>query len=75
MKIKELLDTTIGAMASACLANNPELKDRTPEILQKMRLWANENSIPLDGLFCAIVNYMGVNCEEFQGQADTSEMN
>jgi hypothetical protein len=70
MKVKQMLETPIGHFASASLQNHPELDKQTPENTQKLVEFAAENGITIEGIICALVNWMGTNCEDLHTSPD-----
>ena len=70
MKVKTMLETPIGQFASASLQNQPELDKLTPENTRKLVEFAEENGITIEGVICALVNWMGSNCEDLHISPD-----
>jgi hypothetical protein len=66
MKMVELLDTPIGALAAASVRNYPELETLTPVISKKLKAFADENDMPLEYLICAVLNWCATRCEDMQ---------
>ncbi len=64
MKVKEMLETPIGHFASASLANHPELGKDTPRNSQLLVEFAAMNGLTIEAIICALVNWMGSNCDE-----------
>lgn len=64
MKLKTMLETPIGNFAAASLKNHPELDKQTPENTRKLVAFAKMEGITIEGVICALVNWMGSNCEE-----------
>jgi len=64
MKVKVMLETPIGQFAAASLANHPELQEQTPENTHKLVEFAMMNGLTIEGVICALVNWMGANCED-----------
>lgn len=64
MKMKEMLETPIGHFASASLHNHPELGKDTPRNTKLLVEFAAMNGITIEAVICALVNWMGSNCDE-----------
>jgi hypothetical protein len=64
VKVKQMLETPIGHFASASLANHPELGKDTPRNTHLLVEFAATNGITIEGVICALVNWMGSNCED-----------
>jgi len=75
MKIKVMLETPIGHFAAASLANHPELNTETPKNTKLLVEFATLNGITIEGVICALVNWMGSNCEELKVPPPTEYIN
>jgi hypothetical protein len=73
MKMKEMLSTPIGHFASASLQNHPELQADTPRNTQLLVEFAQINGLTIEGVICALVNWMGVNCDDIRAQEELQE--
>jgi hypothetical protein len=70
MKMKEMLSTPIGHFASASLQNHPELQATTPANTQALVTFAQEKNLTIEGVICALVNWMGANCDDIRAQEE-----
>lgn len=68
MKMKAMLETPIGHYASASLANHPELQAETPANTKLLVEFAQLHGLTIEGVICALVNWMGANCEDMRPQ-------
>ena len=73
MKVKEMLETPIGHFASASLANHPELEKDTPRNTKLLVEFAAMNGITIEGVICALVNWMGSNCDGMSEEPEQPE--
>ena len=64
MKLSELVEMPIGAMAQASVQRHPELEWKTPEVAEKLSKWAAENGYPMEYVVCAMLNWLGTFCED-----------
>jgi len=64
MKMIELIEMPLGAMAHASVQRHPELEWKTPEVAAKLAKWAQENGYPVEYVVCAMLNWLGTFCED-----------